>query len=110
MEQGDAMKFESLHFARRLVLAVPFCVALGGCMTSSPIWDAHFGEAVHAATQAQIIDPQAGEHAPSTPGIDANSAVSAMTQYDKSYSQPPNTSNPFTIGVSNGSSTGTGSQ
>jgi hypothetical protein len=106
MEKGDAMKLERLHFARRLVLVVPFCAALGGCMTSSPIWEAHFGEAVHAAAQNQIIDPQAAEHSPSTPGVDGNSAVSAMTQYDKSYSQPPSTSNPFTIGVSTGSSAG----
>jgi hypothetical protein len=100
------MKLEHLYFVRRIALAVPFCAALGGCMTSSPIWEAHFGEAVKAASQAQIIDPQAAQHSPSTPGIDANSAVSAMTQYDKSYAQPITTANPYTIGVSSGSSSG----
>jgi hypothetical protein len=106
MEKGDAMKLERFHLVRRLALAVPLCAALGGCMTSSPIWEAHFGEAVRAATQAQIIDPHAGEHTPSTPGIDGNSAVSAMNQYDKSFAQPPTMANPFTIGVSTGSSAG----
>ena len=102
------MKLERLHIMRRLALMVLACAALGGCMSSSPIWDAHFGEAVRAVTQLQIIDPHASENNPSLPGIDGKSAVSAMTQYDKSYSQPPTSTNPYTIGVSSGG--GTGSQ
>jgi hypothetical protein len=102
------MKLERLYIARRLALMVPACAVLGACMSSSPIWDAHFGEAVRTVTQAQIIDPHAGERNPSAPGIDGQSAVSAMTQYDKSYAQPPTSTNPFAIGVSTGN--GTGSQ
>jgi hypothetical protein len=97
------MKLEHLVFARRAALMVPVCAALGGCMTSSPIWEAHFGEAVKADRQAQIIDPLAGEHAPSKPGIDGKSAAAAMALYDKSYVQPPTSASPFAIGVSNGS-------
>jgi hypothetical protein len=108
MEQGNPMKLERSQIMRRLALLMPACAFLGGCMSSSPIWDAHFGEAVRTVTQSQIIDPQAGEHAPSAPGIDGQSAVSAMTQYDKSFSQPPTSSNPYVIGV--GTGTGTGSQ
>jgi hypothetical protein len=103
------MKLERFQIARRLALMVPVCAALGGCMTSSPIWEAHFGEAVHEVTQAQIIDPQAGTRNPSVQGIDGQSAVSAMTQYDKSFAQPITTANPYTIGVSGGGS-GTGGQ
>ena len=47
-----------------------WCVALAGCMTSTPVWDEHFGEAARMAAQMQIIDPHAGEHAPSAPGVD----------------------------------------
>jgi hypothetical protein len=98
------MKLERSQIARRLALMVPACAFLGGCMSSSPVWDAHFGEAVRTVSQAQIIDPQAAEHSPSAPGIDGQSAVSAMTQYDKSFSQPPTTSNPYVIGVGSGGS------
>jgi len=96
------MKLEPIAFARRAVLMVPVCAALGGCMTSSPIWEAHFGDAVRTDAQVQIIDPHAGERAPSTPGIDGQSAVSAMTLYDKSYAQPVTSENPFAIGISSG--------
>ncbi len=100
------MKLERSQIARRLALMVSACAFLGGCMSSSPVWDAHFGEAVRTVTQSQIIDPQAGERSPSAPGIDGQSAVSAMTQYDKSFSQPPTSSSPYTIGVSSGSAGG----
>lgn len=96
------MKLEHLFFVRRAALLVPLCATLGGCMSSSPIWEAHFGEAVKATTQAQIIDPDAIDHVHSTPGIDAKSAAASMDQYDKSYAQPPTTANPFAIGVSSG--------
>ena len=102
------MKLTTLLCAARAALIVPVFAALGGCMTSTPIWDAHFGEAERAATQAQIIDPQAAEHTASPDGIDGKSAASAMTQYDKSFSQPSTNANPFVIGVSSGSS-GSGS-
>jgi hypothetical protein len=102
------MKLATILFAARAALIVPVFAALGGCMSSSPIWDAHFGEAERAATQAQIIDPLAAEHTASPDGIDGKSAASAMTQYDKSFSQPSTNANPFVIGVSSGSS-GSGS-
>lgn len=100
------MKLATLLFAARAALSVTVFIALGGCMTSTPIWDAHFGEAERAATQAQIIDPLAAEHAPSADGIDGKAAASAMTQYDKSFAQPTTNVNPFVIGISNGGSSG----
>ncbi|MBN3854990.1 hypothetical protein G3N59_16530 [Paraburkholderia sp. Ac-20340] len=100
------MKPAYLHIARSLVPVTAACLALSGCMTSTPIWDKHFGEATRAVMQAQIIDPQAAEHHPSTPGVDGESAVSAMTQYDKSFAHPPTSTNPYTIGVSAGTTAG----
>jgi hypothetical protein len=102
------MKLDCIVFARRALVIVPACALLGGCMSSSPIWDAHFGESVRAITQAQIIDPQAGEHRPSKPGIDGKSAVSAMTTYDRSFQAPVPAANPFVIGI--GTSAGGGGQ
>ncbi len=104
------MKLATILFAARAALIVPVFAALGGCMSSTPIWDAHFGEAERAATQAQIIDPQAAEHTASPDGIDGKSAASAMTQYDRSFSQPASSNgNPFVIGVSTGSGSSSGS-
>ncbi|WP_322015027.1 hypothetical protein [Paraburkholderia sp. J12] len=102
------MKLETIVVARRAALLVAACAALGGCMTSTPIWDAHFGEAARTSAQVQIIDPHAGENAPSPQGIDGNSAVSAMDLYDKSFKEPVVSTNPYAIGVSSGTSGATG--
>ncbi|WP_233862511.1 hypothetical protein [Paraburkholderia adhaesiva] len=102
------MKPETIVLARRAALIAAACAALGGCMTSSPIWDAHFGEAARTTAQVQIINPHAGEDAPSHQSIDGNAAVAAMDLYDKSYKSPPAQSNPFAIGVSSGSGGGGG--
>ncbi|RDU98605.1 hypothetical protein [Trinickia dinghuensis] len=98
------MKATHYLFARRVlvIVAAPACVTLGGCMSSSPIWDAHFGEAVRTVTQAQVIDPDAGEHNPSKPGVDGKAANSAMGQYQKSFEAPPQTFTPLVLGVGNG--------
>ena len=44
------MKLEHLLITRRAALLLTLCTALGGslsgCMSSSPIWDAHVGDAV----------------------------------------------------------------
>jgi hypothetical protein len=94
------MKLANFAFVRRVLLIAPLGAALGGCMTSTPIWDAHFGQAVRYSMHAQIIDPEAGQHAASQPGVDGKSAASAMDRYDKSFEQPPVTASPYTIGVS----------
>jgi hypothetical protein len=92
------MKLDRFSFVRRTLAFATASTLLGGCMTSTPIWDAHFGEAVRTVTQAQIIDPQAGERNPSTPGIDGKAAVSAMTTYNKSFDAPGPTVNQFVLG------------
>jgi hypothetical protein len=96
------MKLAHIVFARRAALVVWVCGALGGCMSSTPIWDKHVGEALKAVTQAQIIDPHAGEHAPSAQGVDGKSAASAMANYDKSFKEIVPTPNAFVIGVGSG--------
>lgn len=100
------MKLENFAFVRRFLLIALLGAALGGCMTSTPIWDAHFGQAVRYSTQAQIIDPEAGRHGTLQPGVDGKSAASAMDLYDKSFQQPRVSSNPYTIGVSGGGGSG----
>lgn len=100
------MKLELIVLMRRAALVAPVCVALNGCMSSTPIWDAHFGQALKAVTQAQIIDPHAGEHTDAPQSMDGKSAASAMNNYDKSFQQPAPTPNAFVIGVGSGNSGG----
>ncbi|CAG9245440.1 tRNA delta(2)-isopentenylpyrophosphate transferase [Paraburkholderia unamae] len=102
------MKLENFACVRRFLLIAPLGAALGGCMTSTPIWDAHFGQAVRYSMQAQIIDPDAGKHGAAQQGVDGKSAASAMDLYDKSFQQPPTASSPYTIGVSGGGGGGGG--
>ncbi|MFD1557854.1 hypothetical protein ACFSHT_19855 [Paraburkholderia silviterrae] len=96
------MKLETFAFFLRVLLIAPLGAALGGCMTSSPIWEAHFGEALHHSMQVQIIDPDAAMHVASQPGVDGKAAAAAMDRYDKSFEQPPASASPYAIGVSSG--------
>ena len=102
--KGNLMNVNHYLFVRRalVIAAAPACAALGGCMSSSPIWDAHFGEAVRTVTQAQVIDAGAGARNPSAPGIDGKAANSAMGQYQKSFEAPPKTFTPLVLGVGTG--------
>ncbi|MEX3959322.1 hypothetical protein [Trinickia sp. EG282A] len=92
------MKLDRAAFALRSIAFALASGILGGCMTSTPIWDKHFGEAARAVAQAQIIDPNAGEHNPSRPGVDGRAAVSAVDAYNKSFETPPPAVTQFFIG------------
>ncbi len=97
--KGKLMNSAYLVFLRRAALAMPLAFALGGCMSSSPVWDSRFGDSVRAVTQAQIIDPHAAEHAAADPGIDGAAATAAMDNYGKSFVQPEPKGNTFVIGI-----------
>lgn len=102
------MTIRPILFLRWAALIAPACVALSGCLSTTPIWDSHFGQSVRTVTQAQIIDPDAATHHPSTNGIDGKAAVAAMSNYNASFQQPPQTANPFVIGVGGSGSSGGG--
>ncbi|MBP0593734.1 hypothetical protein J8I87_29420 [Paraburkholderia sp. LEh10] len=102
------MKLEQFFFTRRAALMLPVCIALGGCMSSTPIWDAHVGQALKAVTQAQIIDPHAGEREHAPDGIDGKSAASAMATYDKSFAHPSTTQGAYVIGIGSGNGNSSG--
>jgi hypothetical protein len=99
------MTIRNILVLRCAALLAPACVALGGCVQTTPVWDSHFGEAVKAVTQAQIIDPDAARHNPSTSGVDGKAAVAAMSSYNASFQQPAPSANAFVIGIG-GSGTG----
>ena len=80
-------------------------LSLAGCLTSTPQWDAHFGESVQQINTAQVLNPQASSNSDPVTGLDGSAAASTMFRYDKSFSQPP--VSPF--GTPLGSSGTTGS-
>jgi len=82
---------------------------LAGCATSkTPVLDEHFGEAVKAARAQQTINPDASTTNEAMFGVDGAAADAAIDRYHKSFSQPPVTTNVFTIGVGNSGGTGSG--
>ncbi|KLU23502.1 hypothetical protein EOS_25000 [Caballeronia mineralivorans PML1(12)] len=93
------MIIRPILFLRWTVLIAPACGALSGCLSTTPVWDSHFGQSVRAISQAQIIDPDAAIHHPSTSGIDGKAAVAAMSNYNASFQQPAPSANAFVIGV-----------
>ncbi|WP_426397336.1 hypothetical protein ACN9M1_03245 [Ralstonia sp. R-29] len=78
--------FKRLQRAALVILA---CQALTACMTTTPFWDKHFGEAVTSAKQAQVINPDAPAGLPALDGYDGKAAVAAMSNYDRSMTRSP---------------------
>ncbi len=89
-----------IKFANLTGVALLF--GLSACMSTSPNWDARFGEAVRTAAAQQVIDPQASHNADPVAGIDGKAAQGAMGEYTKSFVQPQPQPNLFTIGVGGG--------
>jgi hypothetical protein len=86
--------------------ALVLSVTLAGCATSTPNFDAHFGEAVMAARAQQTINPRASLNTDPVSGIDGRAARDAMGQYRESFRTPPPTFNVINIGggITGGSS------
>lgn len=77
-------------------------LGLSGCMSTSPHWDARFGDAARSVIAQQVIDPNASHNADPVTGIDGKAAQGAMGEYAKSFVQPQPQPNLFTIGVGGG--------
>ncbi|QRQ86762.1 hypothetical protein [Cupriavidus oxalaticus] len=67
-----------------LMLGSAACLALAGCMTSTPVWDGQRGVALATVTQMQIINPDAPAGLPTITGTDGKTAVAAMKNLDRS--------------------------
>jgi hypothetical protein len=71
----------------RLLLAL-LPVALSGCVTPTPEYDKHFGEAVRTAIAQQTINPDASRNTDPVLGLDGKAANRTMQNYDKSFVTP----------------------
>ncbi|CAM2141625.1 Pilus assembly protein [Pararobbsia alpina] len=74
-------------------------LSLGGCLTSTPQWDANFGNAVTAMRTMQTANPDASMNDNPVVGLDGEAAGYAIENYGKSFDAPPPHVNLFTVGV-----------
>lgn len=88
----------------RLALCAGMTATLAGCLTSTPHWDANFGDAVNQLKEMQVLNPQASANTDPVSGIDGPAAAAAQKSYAKSFTAPTPPTNMFTIGVGSGSS------
>lgn len=73
---------------------------LTGCAASSstPNYDAKFGDAVRAARMQMTINPEAGQSADQVAGMDGKSAKEGVNRYQDSFKAPPPVTNVINIG------------
>lgn len=81
------------------------CCGLTGCMSTSPIWDAHFGESVRTVRMMQTLNPNASyTNTDPVSGVDGRAATYSMDRYGQSFRNPPTDGNTFVIGIGNSGS------
>ena len=65
----------------------------GGCASTTPNYDAKFGDAVRAARLSMTINPDAGKSADQVAGMDGESARNIILQYQGTFAAPPPVTN-----------------
>ena len=85
----------------RILALVPLALALalGGCVSQTPIVDRHFGEAALAARAQQTFNPDASKAPASAAGLDGRAAKHGLDRYHESFKSPPQAKDVFNIGV-----------
>lgn len=69
---------------RRLALLALCSPLLSACVTTTPIWDKQFGQALSAVNRAQMVNPDGPADQAPLSGVDGKAAVTAMNNYDRS--------------------------
>ncbi len=93
------MNFQLIPAAARSCAILAALAGLTGCMTSTPVYDQHFGEAVRTVRAMQTLNPDASSNTNPVSGIEARAATAAMDRYNTLYRNPSSDSNGFTVGV-----------
>ncbi|WP_316157582.1 hypothetical protein [Cupriavidus sp. BIC8F] len=84
--------------------AITALLLLGGCMNSTPRYDAQFGDAVRTLRAMQTINPEASGNTDPVTGVDGRAATYALDRYGMSFRNPPTENNAYVIGVGSGNS------
>ncbi|VTU22020.1 hypothetical protein H6CHR_01706 [Variovorax sp. PBL-H6] len=77
---------------------------VAGCSSTTPNYDARFGDAVRDAKRNMTINPAAGKTADPVTGMDGVSARESMLLYQGTYRAPPPAVNVINIGGAIGGS------
>ena len=97
----------------RIFLPLATCaVLLAGCGSTTPNYDAHFGEAGRTARMQMTINPDAGRTvgmgADAATGMDGRATDETMQRYERSFKTPPQAVNVINIGGGLSSNSGGG--
>ena len=84
--------------ARRVGPALMALLALMGCASTSPDYEARLGEAVRQNLAAQVINPRAADAPDTAQGQDGGTAREAVQRYRDSFKSPPPVVNVINIG------------
>lgn len=90
----------------RNTMVLAACALLSACVTTTPNYDARFGDSVNIAQARHTLDAGATVRNATNPvaGLDGPAARAAYDRYLFSFIRPEPQANVFTIGVSGGSS------
>ncbi|NHZ92316.1 hypothetical protein F2P45_25400 [Massilia sp. CCM 8733] len=75
------------HIVRRIAGVLAAACWLGAC-SSTPHWDARFGQSVRASLAAQVIHPGAARANAPVNGLDGKAAAAAHERYQRSAEAP----------------------
>ncbi|NHZ62053.1 hypothetical protein [Massilia genomosp. 1] len=75
------------RIVRRIASLLAATLLLGAC-SSTPNWDARFGQSLRAALAAQAIDPGAARANRPVSGLDGKAAAAAHERYQRSAEAP----------------------
>lgn len=90
----------------RLCLPVLLALLSGCAASSTPHYDARFGDAVREARRQMTLNPDAGANANATSGLDGRAAAGVAERYQHSFQTPPPVVNVINIGGGIGSGAG----
>ncbi len=79
-----------------LLIAV---ASLAGCMSTTPVYDHHFGESVRIVRAMQTLNAEAPNNADPGVNINGRASTAAMDRFNGLYQSPPSDANAYTVGV-----------
>ena len=71
---------------------------LAGCASTTPNYDAQFGNAVRESKLKMMINPDAGKNPDQVVGMDGKSARESIILYQSTFKTPPPAVNVINIG------------
>jgi phage/plasmid primase-like uncharacterized protein len=95
------MKLTNPRMASILV-ALLACTGCRALPTTTPQWDARFGDATRTAFAQQVLDPYAAGRHSTVNGMDGASAAAVQQRYQKSFAEKPDPTPAFAIGLGSG--------